>query len=71
LKEKNDVFVRNPFTHLSHQRLRVGDGRGGALPRLGGMATEVPVTDVRDFISLVLSGEAKPFVMDEEGVGLL
>ena len=44
---------------------------GGDLPRLGGMATERPVESARDFASLVLSGEAHPFVLDEAGLRLL
>ena len=40
---------------------------GAKIHRLGGMASDRPVKDVRDFIDLVLSGEAKPFMkMDGE-----
>ena len=41
---------------------------GGERKLFGGMATDTPVRDVRDFIDLVLSGKAKPFVKDENGV---
>lgn len=44
---------------------------GGALPHYGGMATEAPIKDVRDFIDAVISGRAKPFVKDESGIKLL
>ena len=37
----------------------------------GGMATERPIESVDDFISMVKSGEAKPFVRDESGVRLI
>ncbi len=40
----------------------------GMQKRFGGMATERPIWDVEDFINMVLSGEAKPFVRDEGGV---
>ena len=39
--------------------------------RFGGMATDTPLSSVRDFINRVLSGEAKPFARDENGVTLL
>ena len=44
---------------------------GGGRTCFGGMATETPIADVRDFIGRVLSGEAKPFAKDEDGVRLL
>ena len=43
----------------------------GRRTAFGGMATERPVKDVQDFIQMVLNGEAKPFVRDENGVRLL
>ena len=43
----------------------------GRRTAFGGIATERPVKDVQDFIQMVLSGEAKPFVRDENGVRLL
>lgn len=41
---------------------------GAARARFGGMVTDEPVRDVNDFIEKVLSGKAKPFVKDENGV---
>lgn len=41
---------------------------GGRKTRFGGMATERPTRNVADFISAVRSGEARPFVRDEDGV---
>jgi hypothetical protein len=35
------------------------------------MATDTPIKDVRDFISLVISRKAKPFIKDENGVASL
>jgi hypothetical protein len=37
----------------------------------GGMATEMPVTTVEDFVSRVLSGDAKPFHREENNVELI
>ena len=37
----------------------------------GGMATERPVDSAEDFVQMVLSGEAKPFVRDGNGVRFL
>ena len=34
----------------------------------GGMATERPIESVEDFISMVKSGEAKPFIRDGNGI---
>ena len=42
--------------------------RGPATKSLAGMATEAPLKDVNDFISAVLSGNAKPFKKDENGI---
>ena len=44
---------------------------GADLPRLGGMATEAPIQSERDFISAVLCGNAKPFIIDDEGFRLI
>jgi predicted metal-dependent phosphoesterase TrpH len=44
---------------------------GADRARFGGMATDTPIKDVRDFISLVISGKAKPFIKDENGVASL
>jgi len=44
---------------------------GGARPCFGGMATDVPIQDVRAFIDAVFSGAAKPFRKDETGIVLL
>ena len=44
---------------------------GGKREIFGGMATERPIESVEDFISMVKSGEAKPFVRDESGVRLI
>ena len=44
---------------------------GAALPHYGGMATEAPIKDVRDFIDAVISGRAKPFIKDENGIKVL
>ena len=43
----------------------------GGLKRYGGMATETPLRNVREFIDAVRSGAAKPFVRDENGIRLL
>ncbi len=43
----------------------------GGLKRFGGMATEEPVRDVGEFIELVLSKAAKPFIRDENGLRIL
>ena len=43
----------------------------GLHKRFGGMATETPLTSVDDFISRVLSGEAKPFKRDENGTVII
>ena len=45
--------------------------KAGARRVFGGIATERPITDLEDFKNMVLSGEAKPFVKDENGVRLL
>ncbi len=47
------------------------DHTGGKRSRFGGMATDRPVRDVRDFIALVLAGEAKPFWRNADGVHFL
>ena len=39
--------------------------------RLGGMATEKPINDVRDFISAVLSRKAFPFRKDEDKISFI
>lgn len=44
---------------------------GAAVPRLGGMATEAPIKDEQDFVDAVLTGRAKPFQRDENGIILL
>ena len=44
---------------------------GAARPQLGGMTTDAPIKDVRHFIELVFSGEAKPFMKDEAGIHIL
>ncbi len=38
---------------------------------LGGMATETPVSSVRDFIQKVYSGEAKPFAVNGGEIKLI
>ena len=43
----------------------------GGLKRFGGMATEEPIRDVGEFIELVLSKAAKPFIRDENRIRLL
>ena len=43
----------------------------GGLKRFGGMATETPLRDVREFIDAVRSGAAKPFERDENGIRIL
>lgn len=43
----------------------------GGLKRFAGMATEMPLRDVREFIDAVRSGAAKPFVRDENGIRIL
>lgn len=45
--------------------------RAGASLLFGGMATERPVESVEDFIAMVKSGEARPFVRDGSGVRLI
>ena len=35
--------------------------QGGKQSRFGGIATETPISDLRDFIDRVKNGEAKPF----------
>ena len=50
-------------------RFSGSDNHSGALQKLfGGMATEEPIASEEDFVRKVLSGEAKPFVRDSEGV---
>lgn len=44
---------------------------GAGMTCFGGMATEVPLTDERDFIRKVLSLEATPFCKDETGFRIL
>ena len=44
---------------------------GGGMTAFGGMATETKLRDVKDFIDAVLTGKAKPFIRDENGVRLL
>ena len=44
---------------------------GEKRPVFGGMATETPIIDATDFKNKVLSGEAKPFRKDENGVTIL
>lgn len=44
---------------------------GGNRESFGGIATEEPIKDLEDFISLVLSGKAKPFKRDKDGIKLL
>ena len=44
---------------------------GSAIGRLGGMATDEPIKDEKDFIEKVLAGKAKPFKIDENGFALL
>lgn len=39
----------------------------GGLTTLGGMMTEQPITNTREFIDAVLSGAAKPFRRDADG----
>lgn len=39
--------------------------------RFGGMATDTPIASVEDFVSRVLSGEAKPFRREENRVELI
>lgn len=45
--------------------------RGGNQTLFGGMATETPILDVRDFIERVLSHEARPFIKDHEEIRFL
>ena len=45
--------------------------RGAEQKLFGGMATEAPIKSIQAFIDAVLSGEAKPFMRDENGVILL
>ena len=45
--------------------------RGAAQEKFGGMATEKPIKSIQEFIDAVLSGGAKPFMSDENGVKLL
>jgi len=45
----------------------VGAGQG----RFGGIATEMPLQDLADFIAAVRDGRAKPFMRDENGITLL
>ena len=45
--------------------------RGAEQPKFGGMATETPIESVEQFINAVLFGEAKPFLIDENGFKLL
>ena len=44
---------------------------GPACVRFGGMATERPIKDVKDFVDLVLSGEAKPFKREADEIELI
>ena len=44
---------------------------GGGMQRFGGMATEERIGSVIGFIDAVLTGKAKPFMRDENGVTLL
>ena len=44
---------------------------GAALPRFGGMVTEAPIKDVRDFIDAVISGKAKPFIKEGDEIKLI
>ena len=39
--------------------------------RLGGMATDTPIASVEDFVSRVLSGEAKPFKREKDFIELI
>ncbi len=43
----------------------------GKRTRFGGIATERPIRDTRDFVELTLRGECRPFARDENGVRLL
>ena len=43
----------------------------GGASRFGGIATERPIQDHEDFLSLVLQGEAKPFMRDADGIRFL
>ncbi|MBE6600592.1 MAG: histidinol-phosphatase [Ruminococcaceae bacterium] len=45
--------------------------KGGRRTLFGGMATDTPIANEREFIDFVLSGKAKPFKKDENGTVLL
>jgi predicted metal-dependent phosphoesterase TrpH len=44
---------------------------GAAQARFGGIATDAPIGNVREFIELVLCGKARPFLKNENGISLL
>jgi hypothetical protein len=44
---------------------------GGNRDRFGGIATDEPIKDISDFIELVLSGRARPFMKNGEEIKLL
>ena len=45
--------------------------RAGAKKVFGGVMTDRPIADIRDFIQMAKSGELKPFRRDENGVQML
>ena len=70
--EFENKLARQYCENYSHIPFAGSDNHtAGRRTVFGGMATERPVKSVEDFVQMVQSGEAKPFVRDENGIRLL